>query len=102
MEITVQIPDSVLIKTVEAAVASAYLGQNYDSGQGKAAIKDQVADWSRKQDYTVWIEQLAPAIIREVVASELSKVIKSEVKRQVKTMQDAGELGGLFARVDES
>lgn len=102
MEITVHISDLILIKTVESAVAAAYLGQSYDLGQGKAAIKDQVVEWARKQDYTDWIEQLAPAIIREVVASELSKVIRNEVKRQVKTMQEAGELGGLFARADES
>ena len=96
MKVTVEVPENVIYEAVHASIASAFLGTNYDSGQGRAAIKAQVVQWAQEQDYTAEIEKQAPAIVRSVVADELAKVIKTLVKREVKAMKDGGELGSLF------
>lgn len=97
MNITVEVSEEMIRRVIEQALASAFLGTNYDNGQGKSFVKEQVVKWARGQDYTVLIRELAPAIVREVVASELAATIKVEAKKQVKLMRDSGELGGLFS-----
>ncbi len=92
MIIQVELSDVVLQDSVRQAVANAYLGTNYDSGQGRAAVKEQVVRWARSQDYSTVILEMAPEIIREVVASELTAVIKVEVKRQIKVLRETGQL----------
>lgn len=97
MNITVEVSEEMIQRTIEQALANAFLGINYDNGQGKAFIREQVVKWARAQDYTALIRELAPSVVREVVASELAAVVKVEAKKQVRLLKDSGELGGLFS-----
>jgi hypothetical protein len=98
MQITIDVPDSLLQDSVRNSLAATYLGTNYDSGQGKAVVREQVIRWARSQDYTPMIKELGPAIVREAVESELVMAVKAEVKRQLKAMKEKGELADLFSQ----
>jgi hypothetical protein len=96
MKIEIEVPESTIRAVIEQALGNAFFGTNYDSGQGRKAISGQVIRWAQDQDYTAIIEQLAPRIVREVVADELAKAIRAVAKKEVKAMKDSGNLAGLF------
>lgn len=92
MQITVEVPEHIIRSTVDAAISNAFIRTNYDTGHAVGAIKVQVLKFAQDYDYSAIIAELAPKIIREAVASELQRVIKTEVKAAVKAAKGNGKL----------
>lgn len=101
MQILINVPDEFITNAAMTALRSTFGSERYESGAGAVAIKAQVNQWAKQQDFSHIIAAMAPAIVREAIAGELATAIQKEIKRQVKIAQQAGELAPLLQPTTE-
>jgi len=96
MKLEIEVDEEIIRETVRDVFRAAFSAPRYDSkdqgSPGYEAIRRQVQKYTAEMDLSGYVQEAAQkaaeAVVRDVVAEELRKLAKAEVKRQ----RDNGEL----------